>query len=569
MAAVIFFCVVTLPAAPRGVAWTARSRLPAPRRSPARFTSTRTRSDGRGDRDADRGRGVARRAAVRHPHRPRRRHADAGSARSTSTASCASTASRSAPNGGHYVALGLRPAPYPLGGDAVRRRRGRRAARRVRLRGASGFAAGPSWPGRDWTAPIDGIEWLNADSEWRDESRARARARAARLPGAARPGARLDARSAGRRRSARWDALTARRPVVAHCRPRRARRIGRRAEGGQRTAGRTGVPSYEASFRTFSVRAVLSAPPSGDASADARALLDAMRNGPGLHGGRRHGRTRGARLPRGARRTRPRRWGRCCRPGPAVLSVAGAVPAGCADGVVPRRAGDRVGATAERSSSTRPRPGGLPRRGPGARRARDAAGAVAGEQSDLFPSAAPSRLPSRSRAGGTSFPDGMPWHVEKDPGSTGTVTTAVRRRSRSSTRCAPATAPASSSPLVADLQARSRSFAAITFTGQAARPARVSVQLRYPSGGGERWGRSVYLDPAPRDSSSRSMRWRPPTGRPDRRPTRRQRPSLLFVVDLTNALPGRPRTRSGLPQRRVRPLTVTPSGPARSPAAPR
>ena len=38
-------------------------------------------------------------------------------------------------------------------------------------------------------------------------------------------------------------------------------------------------PRYEASFRTFSVRAVLSAPPSGDAPADARALLDALRNG--------------------------------------------------------------------------------------------------------------------------------------------------------------------------------------------------------------------------------------------------------------------------------------------------
>ena len=33
----------------------------------------------------------------------------------------------------------------------------------------------------DWSAPIDGLEWLNADSEWRDEGRWATDARVARL----------------------------------------------------------------------------------------------------------------------------------------------------------------------------------------------------------------------------------------------------------------------------------------------------------------------------------------------------------------------------------------------------
>ena len=42
--------------------------------------------------------------------------------------------------GGHYLALDMPAAPYPLAGDAARRRRRREAARRVRDRGASRFA---------------------------------------------------------------------------------------------------------------------------------------------------------------------------------------------------------------------------------------------------------------------------------------------------------------------------------------------------------------------------------------------------------------------------------------------
>ena len=69
---------------------------------------------------------------------------------------------------GHYVALGLPRTPYPLAGHP------REVIEDVRRFGGFGIAAHPGSPNSelrwtDWDAPFDGLEWLNADSEWRDE----------------------------------------------------------------------------------------------------------------------------------------------------------------------------------------------------------------------------------------------------------------------------------------------------------------------------------------------------------------------------------------------------------------
>src|SRR5262245_7556875 len=71
---------------------------------------------------------------------------------------------------GHYVALGIGQAPYRLAGDA------RDVIEDVHRLGGFGFAAHPDSPKpdlqwRDWDVPLDGLEWLNVDSEWRDETR--------------------------------------------------------------------------------------------------------------------------------------------------------------------------------------------------------------------------------------------------------------------------------------------------------------------------------------------------------------------------------------------------------------
>ncbi len=170
------------------------------------------------------------------------------------------------------------------------------------------------------------------------------------------------------------------------------------------------------------------------------------------------------------------------------------------------------------------------------------------------------------------FPDGMPWHMEKDPGSTGTVTAtrrdvelkyALRGGDRASQYVAVVTD-------LGALPAPARSFRTIRFTGQAARPARVSVQLRYPSGGGERWGRSVYLDAQPREILVPLDLMAPADRQTGPAPDSASATAMLFVVDLTNALPGTENTiRIGWLGTRTESASVTSSGPARSPAAPR
>ena len=72
-------------------------------------------------------------------------------------------------NTGHYVALGLGAAPYRLGGEAIGGRRRRSSPGRLRHRRAPGLARGRRWPGATGRVEADGVEWLNADSEWRND----------------------------------------------------------------------------------------------------------------------------------------------------------------------------------------------------------------------------------------------------------------------------------------------------------------------------------------------------------------------------------------------------------------
>ena len=158
-------------------------------------------------------------------------------------------------NGGHYVALDMKPAPYPARRGAVRRRR-----RRRRL-GGFGIAAHPDHPRRelawnDWYAPIDGIEWINADVEWRDEHPVGWRALFFDYLAAPGAGARFGVRPAGRDAGAMG---------------RRSRSAGRSSVWRQSTLTAAGAepasratpafgigPRYEASFRSLSNRTVLS-----------------------------------------------------------------------------------------------------------------------------------------------------------------------------------------------------------------------------------------------------------------------------------------------------------------------
>jgi hypothetical protein len=178
--------------------------------------------------------------------------------------------------GGHLAAIDLAASPYPLAGtpDEV--------LEDVHRLGGFGIAAHPgspraslAWQG--WDARIDGLEWINADSEWRDEPRLPiARALLTYLFRPAPSMATLLDRPS--RVMERWDGLALARRVVGLAGADAHARVGQRADA-EGEGFHLPVPGYAASFRTFSNHVVLDAPLSGEAAPDARRVSDAIRAG--------------------------------------------------------------------------------------------------------------------------------------------------------------------------------------------------------------------------------------------------------------------------------------------------
>ena len=179
---------------------------------------------------------------------------------------------------GHYVALGLPAAPYPLAGTP------QAVIEDVKRLGGFGIAAHPGSPRpslrwTDWTADLDGLEWINGDSEWRDEPRlplVRAlMAYLLRPPEAM--GALLDRPVAVLNE---WDRLAQSRRILAiagiDAHAWLGNEQGADADG---NAMHLPLPGYESTFRTFSNHVRLDAPLSGDAASDARDLVAAIRRG--------------------------------------------------------------------------------------------------------------------------------------------------------------------------------------------------------------------------------------------------------------------------------------------------
>jgi hypothetical protein len=179
---------------------------------------------------------------------------------------------------GHVIALGLKErAPYPLGGQP------QAALEDIARAGGISVVAHPTsgkdaidWD--DWDAPFDAVEWLNADSEWRDES-VTSLARAFFTYPWRRPevlGSLLDRPDALLRR---WDELTTRRPVTAVPGADAHANLGF-SDASNRYGDRTmlALPGYEQMFRTFSL-VVPGLRLSGDAAVDSRELMRQLRDG--------------------------------------------------------------------------------------------------------------------------------------------------------------------------------------------------------------------------------------------------------------------------------------------------
>ena len=427
-------------------------------------------------------------------------------------------------NGGHYVALDMQPSPYPLGGEPSA------VVEDVKRLGGFGIVAHPDSPKRqlawtDWKAPFDGLEWLSADSEWRDESRLElsrvlfdyflrpAPALASMLD---RPVATLE----------HWDTLISQRPVVALAGVDAHGGIGRgMEEGGKRRPALGSIPSYEASFRTFTTRASVDRPFSGDAAADGRELINAIRRGRVFtvidalagsgyfgfdpdHNGKSWVHYA---IPDGGELFMVRDGHESM---PLQEGQAGnyALPKQQMTGVI------RFEVRVPNAPGTPPVPWLV---------------------SNPLYFDAPSVAPTAPAGNEESMPlaADAAWRVEKDPGSDARIATSSNEVKLEYT-LASGIRRSQFAAAVTDIQRRLPAFRGITFSIAASHPARVSVQLRYPSGGGERWGKSVYVGAEPRVSTVRVDQMVPADLQEGHAPDASTARSLLFVVDLTNSRPG-------------------------------
>jgi hypothetical protein len=443
-------------------------------------------------------------------------------------------------DGGHYVALDMPAAPYPLGGAAAA------VVEDVARLGGFGIAAHPDSPKpplqwREAAAAIDGIEWLSADTEWRNESR-RALTRAA-LGYLVRPGPALATLLDRPATLNRWDAMVRTRRVVALAAHDAHGGVGRAAEDGSRQFV-ADVPSYEATFRTFAIRVTLDRPWTGDPATDGRALLASIRTGrvyttidalatPGLLDF--YAETPGRRIEMGsetAAGTPARLVVRVLAPPDAHVLIV--------DDSLPRRRGGLSGLGASRRYA----PDGTQElhaelgAGQGAFRVEvnlpSAPGTppvpwLVSNPIYFLPPPTPHTLDEVPPPGDPI--DAAAWRVEKDPYSKAVLTagppTVLQYTLRAGER--------SNQYVAVAAHLSGQVFRAVRLQLRADRPVRISLQLRRPDG--RRWRASIYLDDSSRDLvvtldqlASVDGRFEPAIAT--------EMNSLLLVADLVNAVPG-------------------------------
>ncbi len=387
-----------------------------------------------------------------------------------------------------------------------------------------------------WRAPnadVDGLEWVNADSEWRDDAPRRLIAVAARsifrAPEAVtslftRPAATLQ----------RWDAALRSRPMFSLAAVDAHASIpwSEGEEPRRRTA--LAQPSYVTMFRALQQGVLLDQPWSGEPVADADRLWRAI----------------------GAGRT---------------FSIASAIAAPAllsfeadADGVViPPGASIGMGVP----------PPVLRALVPGVAAAhltllRNGQPVISGQGSVKFVASQPGAYRVEAFYRGSAFPwlvsnairvgmtdvspapaaaadalpliplgPDLPWHTEHDPTSTAAYdvsTGAVQFRFRLGAGVAAGQFAAVASDVQTD-----EGIERISFTARASRPMRLSVQVRLRNNpDGPRWQRSIYLDETPRAISIAIRDLQQVDANSTLRPIVARLHAVLFVVDTLNTLPG-------------------------------
>ena len=431
--------------------------------------------------------------------------------------------------GGHVVALGLRePSPYPLAGESrdviedIHRLGGRAIA-------SHADSPKPELRWQDDVVRYDGIEWLNADSEWRDESALRLLATGLRMffrgPESiaslfARPQASLG----------RWDRAQRDRHVFGVAAVDAHARIGHDDENGRPARFALRTPGYAQMFGALAQVVMLDQPPANDAVADAAAVIEALAagrsysvvSGIGRPGGFEFfAEQNGRRVPMGGELEPDQRAVFEARvpdgPGVALTFVGGGEPLVFGRGhLIMQRP---VNAAAYRVEVYFP----------GHAVPWIVSNPIFRRQARAADVTLPVTTPT------TILPTSAAWAIERDPSSTVNVTAGAQGM-RVDVTLGPGVPAGQYGAVVAPVDAGAP-FDRVELTLAASQPARVSVQFRRAQAGADvRWRRSVYVDTTPRTFSLR-------VGEFDRilhslplDPSGDLR--LLLVVDTLNTMPG-------------------------------
>jgi hypothetical protein len=446
---------------------------------------------------------------------------------------------------GHVIALGLPRTTYSLGGEA------RDVIEDIERIGGVAIAAHPASPRPQlrWTdsrVPVDGLEWLNADSEWRDES-VGSIARTVLTYPFRRPetlATLLDRPESLKR----WDELTTQRPVVAVAGADAHARIPLTSVGDpydNRIA--LPLPRYEQIFRTFSI-GLPGVMLTGESKADAAAVINAIRRG-GVFS------SIDALAGPVAFSFSATAAGRHVAMGEDVVAtgpVAFEVRSNAPDDVTVSmlRNGQRVHtASGSHLEYISPEPGvyRVEMQWPGAPGQPPVPWIVSNPIYALDrprPAQEISQVIAPPKDVDVRYDNGpaTDWHVENSPRSQGAldVVSAVGgsqlllRYALGGTQ--------EEGPFVALAMAVPQGLAdydRLIFTAQSSRPTRIWVQLRVPGAGqGRSWHRSVYVDETPRTLTVRFDDLRPLEATTTGLPVLAEVRDVLFVVDTINTRPG-------------------------------
>ena len=442
--------------------------------------------------------------------------------------------------GGHYIALDMPASPYPLGGEA------RDVIEDVERLGGFGIAAHPDSPKpqlkwREWTAPFDGIELLNLDTNWRIVAgqsgwRPKWRLLEALVDYPFRSPEVIASLIQPTGAMCNWDALTKKRRVVVTAGADAHAKLGK---------GRSALPfpSYETSFRVMSVRVTSDRPLTGDAAADGAAIFRAIRRGhlytaitavaspPSLEFTATNTRgtvsggdeiTSGGPVLLRARSNAPAAFTTIIRDGLRPIATVRNAP----DLTVHGPDGPGV-YWVEVVSTGEPWPVTWLRSNPIYVRA-------AGQRGRL-----PVRRPAKTSTPIFDGLTGAGWHVEHD--STSLVALDVSPRVggaelRLRYGLSGGALVGQFAGLVFDTPQGLASYDRLTFTARAEQPMRVSVQLR--AGQASRWQRSIYVDSAAQERTVFFDDLVPVGVTETFKPALDEVGSILFVADTTNTKPG-------------------------------